>query len=146
MLGSARPADCVARPMAAKRSRSPELPARLKGLPGPFALLLLLIQPILPAQVSTSSGLPRAMQAAAQTSNRGSDVQQALAEADRLRVQGTPDSLQSAIRQYEQALELSRSAGDRLREALCLAGLGAAYLAAKDTTRALDYYGQAAAA
>lgn len=61
-------------------------------------------------------------------------------EAELLRVQGTPESNQNAIKKYEEAIPLFRSAHEDDREAETLNNCGVAYQAIGQKQKALDYY------
>ena len=77
--------------------------------------------------------------ATAQDSNR-SRAQKTLAEGEQLYKEGTAESKRKAIKRYEQALPLCRSAGDRREEAETLSGLGSIYHELGDSQKALDYF------
>ncbi|QIR36107.1 CHAT domain-containing protein [Tolypothrix sp. PCC 7910] len=64
-------------------------------------------------------------------------------EAEKLRQQGTVESLKQAIAKYEVALGLYRAVGDKLGEALTLNNIGFAYSALGEQSRAVEYYTQA---
>src|SRR5260370_9835693 len=94
------------------------------------------------------AGFAPADYARPQTASRESTraaAERAYAEGEGLRAERTESSLKRAINRFEEALELSRAAADRKREALSLAGLGAAHLALADESKALGCYGQSLA-
>jgi tetratricopeptide (TPR) repeat protein len=58
------------------------------------------------------------------------------------KLEGTADSIRSAIIKFEQALKLYREAGDRDGEASTLNYIGTAYLLLGEYQKALEYYNQ----
>lgn len=70
-------------------------------------------------------------------------AEQIFARAELLRLQGTKDSLQEAVKKYEEALQLYRVLNDRIREAMTLNTVGFIYDNIGEKEKALDYYGQA---
>ncbi|HYH85194.1 MAG TPA: CHAT domain-containing protein [Pyrinomonadaceae bacterium] len=70
-------------------------------------------------------------------------AEQALMQAELLVGQGTAESLQSAMKKYEESLPLFRALGDRGREAVTLGSIGMIYDSLSDNQKALDYYSQA---
>ncbi len=73
-------------------------------------------------------------------------VQQRTAEGRRLQQLGTPDSLRSALVEYEQALELWRALLDRFEEANTLQSMGRTHMLLRDLPKADDYFQKALAA
>ena len=67
----------------------------------------------------------------------------AFGEAERLRNEGSAESLSKAIKQYEEALALYKAASDRSSEALTLNNIGLVYDSLGETQRALDFFNQA---
>jgi len=70
-------------------------------------------------------------------------AQEAFAEAKRLREQGAKLSLESAIKKFEEALTLSKAAGDRNGEANTLTNLSQVSFELSELRKALEYSGQA---
>ncbi len=70
-------------------------------------------------------------------------AEQAFADADVLREQGSSESLREAIRKYEGALQLFRATGNRGRQAAALNNIGLSYASLGDKWKALDYYRRA---
>jgi len=64
---------------------------------------------------------------------------QAFAQAVLLRGQGTTESLQGAVKKYEEALPVYRSIGDPRREAQTLSGIGMVYYSLGERQKALGY-------
>jgi len=83
-------------------------------------------------------------QTRALTEQGGSHIaaQTAFAEAERLRAKGDLESLQSAIKKYQEALSLYRSLGDHVGEANALGRLGEVYFDIGETKGALDNLSQ----
>ncbi|MEW6734658.1 MAG: tetratricopeptide repeat protein, partial [Acidobacteriota bacterium] len=67
----------------------------------------------------------------------------AFAEGELLRVRGSAELLQKAIKKYEQALKFFRDIGDRGSEATALNNIGAVYDLLGEKEKALDYYNKA---
>ena len=72
-------------------------------------------------------------------------AKKAFAEAEKLAGAGSPKSLLAAIGKYEEALWLSRSAGDRTFEALSLQNAGSVCFLLGQSRKALEYFNQALA-
>src|SRR5262245_22005636 len=64
-------------------------------------------------------------------------------EGEALRAQGTSESLQLAVKKYEEALLLWRAIGDRSGEARTLNNIGIVYASLGEKQEALDFYNQA---
>src|SRR5262245_58700104 len=79
-------------------------------------------------------------QAAAQEDSKRIAARTANDEAERLRKQGTAESLSKAIAKYEEALSLWRSVGDKSGEAEALTSAAEVYNSLGDKQRALDYF------
>lgn len=77
-----------------------------------------------------------------QTDRDGILLERTLAEAERLRVQGTAESLFGAIKKYSEALPLLRMV-DSTREAATLNRIGVIYWQLGENQKALEYYSQA---
>ena len=77
----------------------------------------------------------------AQTNSRDA-AQKVYEEAEKLYEQGTAESKRGTIVKYEEALKLSRSAGDRTFEASILARIGLVYADLEEKQKALEYYSQ----
>lgn len=71
------------------------------------------------------------------------DAQKLFEEAKQLRGQQTAESRQNAIKKYEEALLLWRTAEDRLGEANTLSQIGSIYRDLSNNPKALDYLNQA---
>jgi CHAT domain-containing protein/tetratricopeptide (TPR) repeat protein len=69
-------------------------------------------------------------------------AERAYMQAELLRAEGTAESLQSAIRKYEEALPLYHTIGDRSSEALVLNQIGLIDDQLGEKRKALDCYGQ----
>jgi CHAT domain-containing protein len=67
----------------------------------------------------------------------------AVAEASRLRLTGTAESLGAAVAKYKEALALWKELDDRRQQAVALDGMGLAYLALKENQKALECHTQA---
>ena len=76
---------------------------------------------------------------------KGQAAQQAFEAAEKLKAEGTPASLASAVEKYQQALELWRELKDQRSEAMTLNNMASAYYEAGDKVKALNYYKQALA-
>lgn len=83
-------------------------------------------------------------QATAQDKKRVA-AQRVYAEAERVRAQGTKESLLEAIRKYEEAGGLYQAGGDRSGEANTLHLIGFIYASLGDKQKSLDYYQHALA-
>ena len=70
-------------------------------------------------------------------------AKQALEEAVEILQQGTAESLRQAIPKFEQAVTLSRQAGDKASEALSFVGLGRVYNSLGEQPKALEFFNQA---
>jgi CHAT domain-containing protein/Tfp pilus assembly protein PilF len=70
-------------------------------------------------------------------------AQKGFDEGIALRKQGTAESLSLAIKKFEEALRLWRSAGDRTGEAFALKEIGAVYNSLGESRKALESYNQA---
>jgi tetratricopeptide (TPR) repeat protein len=70
-------------------------------------------------------------------------AQKSFDEGVALRKQGTAESLRLAIKKFEEALRLWRSAGDRTGEAFALKEIGAVYNSLGESRKALESYNQA---
>jgi CHAT domain-containing protein/tetratricopeptide (TPR) repeat protein len=70
-------------------------------------------------------------------------AQQALAEGEQSRSEGSAGSLRKAIDKYEEALPLLRAANDRAKEAETRNTIGLIYDSLGEKQKALDYYNQA---
>lgn len=70
-------------------------------------------------------------------------AERALAEVEQLRAQGTAESLRKAVEKCNEALPLSRLAGDRWGEAAALTKLGHLNWSLGESRKALEYYAQA---
>jgi CHAT domain-containing protein/Tfp pilus assembly protein PilF len=68
--------------------------------------------------------------------------EKAMAEADRLRVEGTVSAKRKSIEKYLEALPLLRATSSRKREAVALNSLGVIYDSLGEKPRALDYFNQ----
>jgi CHAT domain-containing protein/Tfp pilus assembly protein PilF len=82
-------------------------------------------------------------QDAAQVENKGAAASSANDEGERLRKQGTAESLRKAIVKYEEALSLWRSGKDQVGEAETLTSAARVYNSLGDKQRALDYFQRA---
>jgi len=69
-------------------------------------------------------------------------AERASMEAELLRAQATAESLQNAIKKYEEALPLYRTVGERSREAMTLNTIGLVYNSLGERKKALDRYAQ----
>ncbi len=67
-------------------------------------------------------------------------AEQAFKQGQQLEVEGSVQSLQSAIKKYEEALPLFQAVGDIYREALSLYYIGRIYDSFGEAQKALDYY------
>ncbi|MDZ7962771.1 MAG: CHAT domain-containing protein [Aulosira sp. DedQUE10] len=67
----------------------------------------------------------------------------AFEQGEKLRQQGTTESLKQAIAKYELALRLYQTLGNKTRQALTLNNIGFVYSALGETSRAVEYYAQA---
>src|SRR5215475_326831 len=81
--------------------------------------------------------------AAAQEDSKRIAARTANDEAERLRKQGTAESLSKSIVKYEEALSLWRSVGDKSGEAEALTSAAQVYNSLGDKQRALDYFQRA---
>ncbi|MBW4563803.1 MAG: CHAT domain-containing protein [Mojavia pulchra JT2-VF2] len=63
-------------------------------------------------------------------------------QADKLREQGTAESLKQAIEKYQEALQLYRAVGDKVGEATTLKDMGSAYRSLGEYQKALDLFNQ----
>ena len=116
----------------------------LPWLRSPLLAALLLISPVglssaSPQPGSTTPAL--AQQTDLQASRR--QAQQAFDRGMALFQQGTKESLEQALGEWQRALEIYQQIGDRPSTAWTLVGIGRVYDALGDKQRALQYYEQA---
>jgi CHAT domain-containing protein/Tfp pilus assembly protein PilF len=88
------------------------------------------------------SALP-ASPAIAQSEPSQREADALFAEGERLRNQGTGQSVRDALKPYEQALALFRGAGDRAKEAETLTNIGRCHDSLGDKQKALAIYAEA---
>lgn len=67
-------------------------------------------------------------------------AERAFMEADLLRAQATAESLQNAVKKYEEAQALYHSVDDRRAEATALSNIGLSYYLLSEYRKALDYF------
>jgi tetratricopeptide (TPR) repeat protein len=84
-----------------------------------------------------------ALRAATEKDKPAIAAERVFREGEQLREQGTAESLQRAIKKYEEALSLSRATEDPKHEAMALHRLGFVYDFLGNKQKALDYFTQA---
>ncbi|NJL90504.1 MAG: tetratricopeptide repeat protein [Coleofasciculaceae cyanobacterium SM2_1_6] len=95
------------------------------------------------ARIDSTINLSTATQGNQNSQQR--EAQQLYNEGERLRQQGTSESLQQALAKFQEALALFRADGDRKGEAETLRSIGEIYLRMDQPQQALNYAQQASA-